>query len=459
MVHRYFGLILYRLSTFKVQILVGHKAAWGLLFLVFIGLVNIISREYLRDESLMCLATDQDVFDEQVHETVAASMYHSWDGVFTSSTWPTQTKHPNTHIVRREDSLSQSGAHLYCYGMCANANVCNDRFQAKKIKQEFDQLAFGRVIQQASLSGEFVGLAVGVVRKGEIVFEHAFGKTDTSTSAKSITPTTVFGIASVSKSFAAAAVALMVQDRRMKYEEPISKYIPGFALRAERKPNTATLEFALSHQLGLPYHAMDLQLERGGSFMSLVTKLRHLRARCAVGTCYAYQNIGFNVVEPSIEKVSELSYAEFLKHRIFEPLGMQNASVGLAGLRKSKRWARPHTRSYDKGGWRELEPGKKFYELQAASGVNASLRDMLQWLRAMTGYAPHVFNPKVLEDMFEERVETRYETWRSRIDWKNRLTKSYYGLGWRKYEYAGSTFYGHSGAIRGYRSQVVFLLS
>jgi beta-lactamase class C len=143
-----------------------------------------------------------------------------------------------------------------------------------------------------------------------------------------------------------------------------------------------------------------------------------------------------------------------VEKRIFHPLGMHDATYGRDALEHSPRWARPHRRAGRD--WKPFMPNETYYRMPPAAGVNASLRDMEQWLIAQMGGYPEVLSPSLLAALRKPLVETprelRSTPWR-----RGRLLDAQYALGWRVYEYAGETLIFHAGAVQGYRAMIGFL--
>jgi beta-lactamase class C len=97
-----------------------------------------------------------------------------------------------------------------------------------------------------------------------------------------------------------------------------------------------------------------------------------------------------------------------------------------------------------------------YYNIPAAGGVNASIRDMTQWLKAQMGDAPDVLPPPVLEEIHTPQIESKAETRRWRL-YRGRMQDTFYGLGWRIYDYAGHQVISHTGGVKGYMAQIAFL--
>jgi len=187
--------------------------------------------------------------------------------------------------------------------------------------------------------------------------------------------------------------------------------------------------------------------------------MKTVKPICKVGTCYAYQNVGFNMITSAIKSATRQNYTEVVSDRLFRPLGMNGASFGKDNLIRTPNWARSHKRDRTsvKGirSWTVREVKQPYYDLPAAGGVNASISDMAKWLAAQMGYAPAVIPLSRLKALHTPLVATPAELRRNRR--MQRLSHAHYGLGWRIYKYAGQTVINHSGSVEGYTAQIAFL--
>ncbi|MCG8440546.1 MAG: serine hydrolase, partial [Caulobacterales bacterium] len=106
--------------------------------------------------------------------------------------------------------------------------------------------------------------------------------------------------------------------------------------------------------------------------------------------------------------------------------------------------------------WRAFTPDQNYYRVAPAGGLNASIDDMAQWVRAQLGHAPRVVSDEALSDIHAERVRTPKEFVKNR--WMGRrLRDADYALGWRVYDYAGERLVFHAGGVAGYRAVVALL--
>jgi len=304
-----------------------------------------------------------------------------------------------------------------------------------------------------SASGAAPALTVAIVRPTQPDLLFTAGETYAG-SGNAIDVHTVFRLASVSKGFAGTLCGLLADAGFLSLKQSVVDLVPGLQLADPNAQNGLTLERLLSHQTGLPHHTFDMKLEANASLADLIQSLPSVRPACEVGGCYAYQNVIFNVAADVAFGAVGSFFPVELSRRLLIPLQMNDTTVGREALLGSSNWARPHV--YGRGGWVAVEPKPTYYQLPAAAGVNASIRDVAIWMRAQLGEYPDVLPPAVLELVQTVRVDTPGEMlgprWR-----RERLSAAGYALGWRVFDYAGTRMVFHAGAVQGYRAMVALL--
>lgn len=306
----------------------------------------------------------------------------------------------------------------------------------------------------ALVAGQRVpGLAIAVVRNGKVEFMKGYGITDTQR-PEPVDTHTVFRLASLSKSFASALASLLVQQGRIQWNDGVTRWVPSFRLPTQSATDRVTVENLVSQSVGLPKNAFDRDIEANLDYPSAVSKLASVNMKCDPGACYSYQNVAFSLIGDVVFAATGSFYPEAVERLIFKPLGMNDASYGLAGIQASPRWARPHVGRA--GAWRAVTPKPTYYRLAPAAGVNASISDMAQWLIAQTGHRTDVLPDSALNYMHSSKVksptELRGASWR-----RGRLNDASYGLGWRVYNYAGHRVIFHGGAVEGYRGAMALV--
>jgi len=319
----------------------------------------------------------------------------------------------------------------------------------------FDVRAFEALAEAVVADHKVPGLALAITHKGRVLSARGYGITDIQT-AQPVDAHTVFRLASLSKSFAGTVTGLLVDEGPLRWDSRVVDLLPTFQLSNPEAVEQLTIADILSHRIGLKPHTYDKDIEANAEFHTLLERFPQAPMACAPGECYGYQNVAFSLVADVIFAASGQFYPEAVSRRIFQPLGMHDASLGLDGILSSPRWAKPHIAT--KTGWRSLTPKPTYYRLAPAAGVNASISDMAQWVIAQAGYRPDVLPPPLLDTLHAPIVDTPGELRTRATHWRGyRLNSAAYGLGWRIYDYAGRRLLYHGGAVQGYRSAMAIL--
>lgn len=294
-----------------------------------------------------------------------------------------------------------------------------------------------------------VGAAFTIVHNGQIVSTQTHGVRRQGSSAK-VNRHTVFRLASVSKGFAGALVCLMENEGVLSVEDRIIKYFPGFKLKDSVNTADLSIRHIMSHTSGLVPHAFDNLVEADVDLASIIERLDEVDISAPPGELYGYQNVVFSMLAPIAEQVTGRTYARLLEEKIFNPLGMRNASAGRIDLSHPYNVAFPHVRG--RNGYIPLDLHDGYYNVLPAAGVNASIDDMGRWLLALLGYHPGQFPDTVCRQLATPLIYTplRYEYTRH---WKY-FRDRYYSLGWRIYQYRGRKILYHGGYVRGYRAEI-----
>lgn len=263
---------------------------------------------------------------------------------------------------------------------------------------------------------------------------------------------TIFRIASVSKTFAGTVAALMVQSHQQEWDTPLIDILPQYRIGTEPSSQNITLRHVLSHSTGLMPHAYSNMLDAGVAYEKIQEKFREIPTVCSPGRCYGYQNVVFSLVSDVVEVTLAQSYEDYVQQRIFAPLGMATASVGLAGYADNPNTSAPH--QFARSAWHVSKTNPAYYTVGPAAGVNASIEDMARWVQANLGAFPTVLPPELLAQQHAPLVETPRGSYFNR--WP-RLEKAWYGLGWRVFDYAGRRVIHHGGGVRGFRTELVLV--
>jgi beta-lactamase class C len=308
---------------------------------------------------------------------------------------------------------------------------------------------FAEDIQLKAQKKNLPGYTFAYIEKGKPASVVVYGKE--SKSGQPITINTVFRLASVSKTFTSMLMAKYVAQKQLDWQMPVAQLVPEFS-HAKVKSGELVLQHIIGQSSGYTPNAYDNLIEANYSVKRVLTMLSDLEPLCQPGQCYTYQNTLFAVVDGYFQQ-HHSSYGHALTRTLIEPLNMPNASVGKAGLESSVKWAKPHV-AISKNRWRSTTVRDDYYQYSPAAGVNASMRDMVIWMRALLGESPEVVSPELISQVTTPLTKSTKEVYRRQ--WRKFLSDAHYGLGWRVYDFAGHTLNYHGGWVQGYRADIAF---
>ncbi len=299
---------------------------------------------------------------------------------------------------------------------------------------------------------QMIGFALAVVEKGEISFVKGYGKTYPGGPA--VDKDTVFRWASLSKGMAGTLAGVLNKNGALDLKAPISDFHTSLRL-PKNGLSTLKVEDILSHQLGIVPNAYDTRLEDGVDPKIIRKDLGKLTNICTPGECHSYQNVAFDTISEVMAEATGKDYKDLVTEYIFAPLNMRSASLTKDDLKRTGNWARPFGYSSGISMMRPVELNDNYYKVPAAGGMNSSIEDLAQYMRAQMGLVPEVLPEDVLQEIHTPRTPTWKERNRMRRK-SSHVTHADYALGWRVYDYAGHKLIGHRGAVRGYRAMILF---
>jgi len=299
------------------------------------------------------------------------------------------------------------------------------------------------------------GFAVAVVQNDRVVYLKGFGVKQIGGNDP-ITPDTLFEIASDTKAFTATAMAMLADQKKLDWDDPVRKYVEYFHLDDPCADSLVTLRDIVSHRTGLSRHDelwdfTDWPRERVIRAISAVKLTRPIRS------AYQYNNIMFALAGEVVASAAKMPWDEFIRTRIFEALGMTHSRTSMAGWNAS-----PHATGhrYDMATGRfSVQPMRDYNSIAPAGTIMSSARDMAQWLRFQL--AGGVIDGKRLISA-EALNETRTPQMVIPLEGLGKeaapeTNLQAYGLGWVIQDYRGQLLVSHAGALNGFRSQVALL--
>jgi CubicO group peptidase (beta-lactamase class C family) len=224
------------------------------------------------------------------------------------------------------------------------------------------------------------GVAVAIIKDGKVVLERGYGVRELGKPA-SVDAHTMFAIASNTKAFTSAALSILADEKKLDLDDRVIDHLPWFRMSDAYVTGEMRVRDLLVHRSGLGLGAGDLLFwpATGYSTKEVVRRLRHVPLAGGFRSQYAYDNILYAVAQLLIEEASGMPYADFVRTRIFAPLGMDESRINSDALRPGDNIATGHAK-FDFMDLRPV-PAMSWSNNQAAGGIYSSVHDMAKWMR------------------------------------------------------------------------------
>lgn len=298
---------------------------------------------------------------------------------------------------------------------------------------------FERLITETMDEWKVPGLAVAVVQDGEVAFAKAYGLRDVEAGLR-VTTDTQFQIASISKSFTATGVAVLVDEGLVDWKKPVRDYIPEFRLHDAVATDRVTVRDLLCHHSGLPRHDW-IWLPGDRSSTEMLAAMRHLELSEDIRSTFQYCNLGYVVASMVAERVSGQSWVDFTRARLTDKLHM-DVSFSVEELAAAPDAAVPYVMDWD------TRLRAKLWPMRAtpAGGINTSITGLANWLRLHLGKGEfegqRLLSPAAIQQLQTPRVHVGASEFPENSD-------VHYGLGFRSHRYRGERVVWHGGGWTG----------
>lgn len=324
--------------------------------------------------------------------------------------------------------------------------------------QPVTTLAVDSLVNKALVTFNVPGIAVAIVSDDKIVLSKGYGLRSLE-SGKKVDENTLFGIASNSKAFTAAALAILVDEGKLKWDDKLAKYIPEFKMYEPYVTREFTIRDMLTHRSGLGLGAGDLLHNPDSTDFTIkdvIYALRWLKPESSFRSRYAYDNIFYLVAAELIYRVSGESWGDFVHKHIMLPLQMYRSNASYGRVKKDTNVIE---------GYEEIDG--KLTRIQrddaerdaGAGGIYASADDMGKWMLAQLNngrYGEHferqLFSAEAQEEMWKPQIIVPVG--------KNDGYNSHfgaYGFGWFLNDAKGYKIVSHTGQDNGMISQVLLI--
>ena len=327
--------------------------------------------------------------------------------------------------------------------------------------------AFNVRVEALRQSTGVPGMAIAIVENGKTTLARGFGTRKLGHGAQ-VDGDTLFPIGSTSKGMTAAALATLVDDGKIGWDDKVVKHLPDFMMYDSWVTREMTIRDLLVHRSGLGPGGGDLLFvpRTNLSRAETVRRVRYLKPATSFRSTFAYSNLMYVVAGQLSEAVTGQTWEQYLLERVLRPAGMQRSTTDNEANFKVANRAFPHARM--SGGLRgvgrqELLDERDDLGRNAApgGGVASSANDLAQWLHLMLGAGmpatgPRVFSAKTHAEMLTPNMLLPVGVAPPELK-ETQANFSAYGLGWNVTDYRGAKMVWHGGAVFGFKTAVVML--
>jgi CubicO group peptidase (beta-lactamase class C family) len=352
---------------------------------------------------------------------------------------------------RRWHSISMHGVGGIRFRLTASLLLCTVLAPAQDY---LDQ-----AVERARRDFDVPGIAIAIVKDGRVALAKGYGVRRIG-QPEPVTAHSLFRIASNTKAFTAAALAMLVDEGKIGWDDRVVDHLAGFQLYDPYVTRELTVRDLLTHRSGLGLGAGDLMFFPPSDLSreEIMRRLRFIKPATSFRSRYAYDNLLYLVAGSIIPAVTGQSWDEFVRRRIFVPLGMTSTGNTTEFLQAAADVAIPHSKN---GGKLEPLPHENVDNNAPAGSIVSCAADMARWVMLQLNHGEfdgvRLFSEKQSREMWTPQtilpidpaplpalaaVQPNFRT---------------YGLGWHLDDYRGRKVVWHSGELAGYYSRATML--
>lgn len=317
---------------------------------------------------------------------------------------------------------------------------------------------FDAYVTSAMKTFDAPGAAIAIVKDGKVVFAKGYGVKKLGAPSP-IDTHTLFQIASNTKAFTTASLAMLVDEGKLKWDDPVTKYLPWFQLSDPYVTRELTVRDLLTHRSGLGLGAGDLLwMHSNYTRDEILHRIRYARVASSFRSRYAYDNVLYAAAGEVVAAASGMPWNEFVRKRILEPLGMTETLTGVAELGTNPQMSSPHSMI---DGREQVISLDSVDVIAPAGAIIANVNDIAKWMIAQLD-SGRVGNTRL------------WSAARTRDMWAGQtilpisqpstpalapVTPNFYeyGLGWFLQDYRGHKIITHTGGLGGMTSRTLLV--
>ena len=328
---------------------------------------------------------------------------------------------------------------------------------AQKTASKVDLQKLDAYYQKAMKDWDVPGMAIAIVKDDSVIFSKGYGVKNIK-SGGAVDGNTLFGIASNTKAYTAAALGILVDEGKIKWNDPVQKYLPYLQLYSPYVSENLTIEDLLCHRVGFQTFAGDLLwYNTTYSRSEIIKRMRYLEPSYGFRNGYGYSNLMFITAGEVIEAVSGTTWEDFIKTHFLQPLSMNRTYTSVNDLKGVNNVTSPH--GFDADGKPVATTLTAWDNWNPAAGIFTSVNQDAQWLRLQlnrgTYKGKRIFSEDVSRSMWNAHNPFPVSKQSEEINPSTHFSAA--GLGWMLSDYEGYKIVSHGGGHEGMNSRTVLV--
>jgi CubicO group peptidase (beta-lactamase class C family) len=300
------------------------------------------------------------------------------------------------------------------------------------------------------------GIAIAVVRNDSVLVSKGYGVREVGKPER-VDEHTIFDAASLTKSFTATALAMLVDEGKLAWDDPVRRHLPELELPDAYLTANATVRDFLAHRTGLQAGNFLFRFT-GYDRPEILARVRYLRKEIPFRTGLVYSNIGYTIAGEAGARAAGMSYDALIRRRILEPLGLRETHLWSEGDPwKVGNVARPH--AVIDGVQQPIRGRDNRASTSPAGAVQSSAADLARWMRFQLGDGTfegrRLVSDSAMEAMHSPQIVVPAPaTFRRARQLEHHAS---YGMGWQVWDYRGHALLWHSGSGNGQLAYMALL--
>jgi CubicO group peptidase (beta-lactamase class C family) len=302
------------------------------------------------------------------------------------------------------------------------------------------------------------GMAVAIVKDGKTLVAKGYGVRKLG-DPTAVDEFTTFGIGSNTKAFTTAALATLVDEGKLSWDDPVYQRLPGFVMYDPYVSHEMTIRDLLTHRSGMGLGEGDLLFWPHTTYSreDVIYKLRFMKPQSSFRSHYAYDNLLYMTAGQIIPAVTGTTWDDYVRQRIFAPLGMNHTDLSTTGYKAGGDYASPHSRV---DGKLQVIPFEDLDNAAPAGAINSCAADMAKWVQLQLNrgkYVDHdgrLFTEQRSKEMWTAQTILPIEDPPAPLAGL-KANFADYALGWGLRDYHGRKLVGHTGGVGGFVSRVM----